>query len=175
MNKYFTLILLVSLCLCGCGKKRPEGLGPTYPSNITVTKGGVPLPGARIALHSKTGTDFAFAGMTDSTGKAEMKSEFDYKGLPAGTYRVAVIKPPENPIPKKSQKEIDAMSMDEGRAYFAQYNAAAAKLEKIIPDHLTLPSASPLEIVVTEAGPNEFKFEIDDYKTPPKNWRPPNH
>ena len=175
MNKYFILILVVSLCACGCGKKRPEGLEKIYSCSILITKGGSALTNARIVLHSKTGVDFAFAGITNTMGKAEIISEFDFKGVPVGTYSVAVIKRPDNPVPKKSQKEIDAMSMEEGQAYFAEYHAAAAKLEKIIPDHLTVPSVSPLEIVVTENGPNDFSFEIDDYKTPPNNWRPPKH
>ncbi|MCL2623834.1 MAG: carboxypeptidase-like regulatory domain-containing protein [Planctomycetaceae bacterium] len=175
MNKYLILILIVSFCGWGCGKKRPKGLEKIYPCSIIVTKSGVALDDARIVLHSKTGIDFAFAGITDASGKAEIVSEFDFKGVPLGTYSVAVIKPPKNPIPKKTQKEIDAMTMAEGQAYYAEYQAASAKLEKIVPDHLTVPSVSQLEIVVTENGPNNFSFEIDDYKTPPSNWRPPKH
>jgi len=140
-----------------------------------VTKGGSPLVDARIVLHSKTGNNFAFVGITNESGKADMTSEFDFKGVPVGTYGVAVIKPPENPVPKKTQKELDAMTMAEGQAYFAEYHAAAAKLEKIIPDYLTVPTASPLEIVVAEKGPNNFSFEVSDYKTPPQGWNPPRH
>ena len=175
MYKYFILLLVIVVCVCGCGKKRPKGLEKTYPCSITVTKGGTPLNDARIVLHSKTGEDFTFAGITNASGKADIISEFDFKGAPAGTYSVAVIKPPENPIPKKTQKEIDAMTMEEGQKYFTERNAAAAKLEKVIPDHLTVTSSSPLEVTVTESGPNEFSFEIDDYKTPPSNWKPPTH
>ena len=175
MYRYFTLFLFVWVCVCGCGKKRPEGLEKTYPCSITITKGESPLSNARVVLHSKTGVDFSFAGITNASGRAEIISEFDYKGVPAGTYSVAVIKTPDNPVPKKSQKEIDAMTMEEGQKYFAEYHAAAVKLEKVVPDHLTVPSASPLEVVVTENGPNDFSYDIDDYKTPPKNWKPPKH
>jgi hypothetical protein len=175
MKPYAILVLLAMVCLLGCGKKRPEGLEETYPCYVSVTKAGAPLADARIVLHSKTAMNFNFAGMTDSTGKAEIISEFDFKGAPAGTYAVAIVKSPENPVPKKTQAELSAMTMEESQAYYAEYHAAAAKLEKVIPDHLMVPSASPLEIVVTEAGPNEFSFEIEEHKTPPKDWKPPKH
>ena len=175
MKQYSILVILALLCLLGCGKKRPEGLEQIYPCNITVTKGGTPLADARVVLHSKTGVGFTFAGMTNSQGKTEIISEFDFKGVPAGNYGVAIIKSPENPVKKKSQEELNAMTMEEGQAYFAQYHAAAGKLEKVIPDHLTVPSASPLEIAVTESGPNDFSFEIEEHLQPPKNWKPPKH
>lgn len=163
------------LVFSGCGPKRPPGLEKTYPCQITLTQGGKPISGARVVLHSKTGTGWTIAGVTNASGTANMVTEFDFKGVPTGTYKVAFVKPPEVDIPKKSREEINALSMEEGRKYTLEYNAAVQKAPKIIPPYLNVASASPIEVTVSDSGENAFAFDLDDYKTPPKGWSPPKH
>jgi len=166
--------LVLVILTTGCGKKRPEGLGKTYPCSVEVTKGGEPLDDAKVILLSKTGIGFTMVGKTGTDGIAKIVTEFDYPGVPEGTYSVAIIKPPQNPVPEKTEAELEQMSMAEKQAYSIERGNASRNLVKIIPDHLTVASASPLEVVVTATGENKFKFEIDDHRTPPSNWRPPN-
>ena len=165
-----TLMALFFL-VTGCGKKRPEGLGKTYPCSVEVTKGGEPLDDAKVILLSKTGIGFTMVGKTGADGIAKIITEFDFPGVPEGKYSVAIVKPPQNPV-QKPPEEVAQMSMAEGQAYDAEREKAARTLVKIVPEHLTVASASPLEIEVTVSGENQFKFEIDDHKTPPPNWKP---
>jgi hypothetical protein len=177
MKHYHVLIVVLFLLVvqAGCGSDRPKGLEKLYPCQITLTAAGTAIPGATVILHSKTGEDRTFSGLTDTQGIAIIKSEFKYNGVPEGTYAVAFAKTPEGIVPKKSRAEINAMSMEEGQKYFAEYNASVRNAKKIIPDHLSIASASPLEITVNSSSEHAFTFELDDYKVPPKNWKPPQH
>ena len=168
------LLLVSTLLLTGCGKKRPDGLGKTYPCTIEVTNGGEPLDDARIVLLSKTGIGFSMAGKTDSKGVAKIITEFDFPGVPEGTYSVSIVKPPKSSFQEKSRAEISKMSMEEGRAYHAARDKAKEGLARIVPEYLEVPSASPISIEVTASGENKFKFELNDYSTPPPGWKPPN-
>lgn len=98
-QKLFRIIIVLMVaapCFCsGCGgPKKPPGMPDLYPCIITITQGGSPLEGARVLLFPKTGGSNGWNtdGLTNAKGVAELKTNVDFKGAPAGEYVVMVSK-----------------------------------------------------------------------------------
>lgn len=110
------LLLLVVAIGCGSGSSGPV----TYPVTGKVTLGGSPVVGAAVSFAPQS-PDLGIGGGTAQTGPDgtfTVTSQFDLgkstkAGLPAGEYRVSVIKlehqagepslskPPKNALPQK--------------------------------------------------------------------------
>ena len=87
---YFIFVLTVFF---GCqGEYRPPGLPKLMPCAVTVIDiDGTPLSGAAITLFSPD-VDWAAVGMTDANGVAEISVNNQFKGAPAGRYKVVIYK-----------------------------------------------------------------------------------
>jgi hypothetical protein len=90
------LILLTTalLIVAGCnGKKTPDGLPKLYPCEITVIQDGKPLAGATVILFSEDNSvTWGVSGGTLENGVAVMYTHGDFKGAPAGKYKVVITK-----------------------------------------------------------------------------------
>jgi hypothetical protein len=130
------VILLAVLCFAGCAPSLPKGLPPLYPCTITLTQEGVPLEGASVALIPEDTTlHFTFAGATTSTGSVEMYSHGKHRGIPAGKYKLLVI---------KSDKEIQ-----NGKIWDVS----------LVDLNYTKPATSPLEVEIAKKK-NKFTFDL---------------
>lgn len=78
----------------GCsGKKKPDNMPELYNVKVKATQGGAPLADASLNLISADGsTSYAVGGKTDSNGVASLTTHGDFKGAPAGTFKVGVVK-----------------------------------------------------------------------------------
>lgn len=81
---------------CGGGIKKPADLPKLEPTTITVTyDDGEPVPEATVVLRlaqQSGGRTWNVVGQTDATGKAVMKTDGNWDGVPAGDYEGMVTK-----------------------------------------------------------------------------------
>ena len=114
--RFAALLTLVAVIGCGSGSSGPV----TYPVAGKVTLGGAPVAGATVffaPVSSEAGATSA-AAQTEPDGSFNVKIELEMgksskEGLPAGDYRISVIKlenqagepslskPPKNTLPEK--------------------------------------------------------------------------
>jgi hypothetical protein len=135
-NTLRLIILLTAFCFAGCAPSLPKGMPPIYPCTITLTQEGVPLEGASVALIPEDTTlTFVFAGATTSSGSVEMYSHGKHRGVPAGKYKLTVIKNDH----EIQNKKIWTVSLVD-----VQY---------------CKPDTSPLQVEIAETK-NKFTFEL---------------
>ncbi|MBA4106573.1 MAG: hypothetical protein C0485_12515 [Pirellula sp.] len=135
----FAALLMLVLAI-GCGK---SSSGPvTYPVTGKVTLGGAPVAGATV-FFAPASSDVGATAQTDPDGSFNVKIELDMgksskEGLPAGDYRVSVVK--------------------------LEHPAGAPSLSK--PPQNTLPpkyaavESTPLTVTVKPEGENHFEFPL---------------
>ena len=155
----FLCLAALLAVFAGCKEDKPADLPDLYPTKVTVTKDGQTIDGASVSLSPESGK-WSASGMTDASGVAAIKTNGKYEGATPGKYKVSVNKVvTEGEIP---QEEADKMSFEELQKAYAD-----RKSESIIPDHLTIPAKSPIEVEVTsDAAANNFTIEINDYPAP---------
>jgi hypothetical protein len=100
MNKtYKIFFLLVMGCFTlllqlGCRQRLPDGMPPIYPCKIIFTQEGKPVFNASVILHPVAQSDqyWAVSSVSDANGVTTLSTNGNYKGVPAGTYKVTVEK-----------------------------------------------------------------------------------
>ena len=133
----------------------------TYPVRGTVQYDGRSVSGAVVTFmgRSTSGADLAAVGLTDANGRFELKTYRPGDGAILGSHRVTIEKrslggsEPDTGKPFASQQE-----------YEAQRGAAAGspKIVRELPAKYGSFETSGLTAEVTEKGPNEFVFRLDD-------------
>jgi len=90
---YLSLALILPVCF-GCSDDRPAGMPPLYPVTLTFTLDGQPLDAAFVMLHAEDGPNTAWAvgGTTDAEGRAIIVTHGQFRGAPAGKFKVCVVK-----------------------------------------------------------------------------------
>ena len=132
------LLFLISLLLfpqlffvCGCTKSGPK----LSIASGTVTLKGEPLADVRVQFMKKDSGALSFAE-TDDQGRFELRHTHGNLGAEPGTYRVTI---------SRKGKPAPASSGEQG----------------MLPDEPILMSdKSPIEVEVTEKGPNVFDIDI---------------
>ncbi len=146
----------------GCsGKKRPENLPELYNVKVKVTQGGAPLADASLNMIAADGSGgWSVGGKTDANGVASLTTHGDFKGAPAGTYKVGVVKT------EFTVKEgaVD----DEGNPYTptpdqlknpALMDARFVDITSTIPEEYANPQTSPLEATIS-ADTKEISLDV---------------
>ena len=156
MKKLCLCAALVASCFLtfGCGgKPKPDGMPDLYKTTIVVTQNG--------ALQSDDPSlKWAVGGKTDANGRAELTTHGDFKGAPAGTYRVGVVKmeyeiregavdDEGNPVVITEEMKKNPATMD------VRYVNAFS----LIPDEYTNPANSPLEVTISSSS-SEIPLEV---------------
>lgn len=153
-------ITLLSMLVPGTGcSNRPSGMPSLYPCKITVTQDGAPLADARVTMvnisDTETGDAWTPAGMTDSSGVAVMRTNNQYDGAAAGTYRIVVEKIETEPSrlgapPPADSPEYEAWADKSANENLAQYALVEATYSS---------SKTPHEIEVAK-GSNEKTVDV---------------
>ncbi len=153
MNRSLALgCLSVSLFILGCGPDLPS----TVPVTGTITMDSKPVEGATVNFLSEEGSVTA-SGKTDASGKYSLKTfvgEQYVDGAIVGKHLVAVVK-----------TESDGQTISDPKEYMANMAANPTKTSEFKPKNLVPakynnPTMSQLNADVTEAGPNDFPFEL---------------
>ena len=118
----FTFFLFV---FAGCGEQRPEGFPKLYPVTLDFAQEGKPLDNAVVRLYSEE-VAWVISGRTDSGGRVRFLTHGKYPGVPAGTYKISVVKDHIEPRPGYVLKdEFDTMATDAYALVAPEYESAA--------------------------------------------------
>ena len=153
------------VALSGCGGD--AGLN-TAPVTGTVTLDGEPLEGAAVSF-SPEGDGHAAAGVTDASGEFVLTTETKGDGAVPGTYQVMVTKyeeeDSETPAAAADETDVDAAyaaAEEAGVDISGAGNArATSESNSLVPEKYTNPQTSGLTAEVSEAGVNDYTFELE--------------
>ena len=126
-------IPLLLLLVCGCSEKGPK----LFETTGTVTLNGEPLPYVRVQFMKTDSGALSFAE-TDAEGQFTLRHTHGKPGAEPGTYRVTIFRKGKMIEPKPGQEE-QGMAPDEP---------------------ILMSDKKPIEIIVTEGGPQEFVIDI---------------
>jgi len=126
-------IPLLLLLVCGCSEKGPK----LFQTTGTVTLKGEPLADVRVQFMKTDSGALSFAE-TDVQGKFTLRHTHGKPGAEPGTYRVTVFRKGQMIAPRPGQEE-QGMAPDEP---------------------ILMSDKKPIEVVVTESGPQEFAIDI---------------
>jgi len=115
-----TIFVVSSLAGCG-GRSAPSGMPKLYPCTITITdKENNPLANVILTTNHPDDPAYAWAavGTTNESGVADLKTLGEYRGAPAGTFKVTATLYDSRPHPNP----VFALDAD-GNPNFETYNA----------------------------------------------------
>jgi len=96
LKNFYLLPILLAVLICnGCSKEnRPADLPALYPVTITFTLDGQPLADALVNLHTEDTAiaKWTIGSYTDAEGKAIIVTHGQFRGAPAGKFKVCVKK-----------------------------------------------------------------------------------
>lgn len=156
------MTLLMSLLLTGCGEKRPDGMPPLTPCELTVTQENAPLIGATVSLIPADGmAKWNIVSITDEKGIAKIMTNGQYNGVPEGNYKIIIMKIEEEAktgpaVPKPGEPGYDEAVANLG-------NKPSAKRYFLIDKKFTNPASTPLSIEIKGTAP--LKQNLDAGKT----------
>ncbi|GHT44480.1 hypothetical protein FACS189454_01970 [Planctomycetales bacterium] len=92
-NFLFFLLGFTVATLSGCGQRGLPGMPKLYPATLTVFQDGKPLENASVVLiNVDPSSTWSAGGQTDANGIVRLQTMGQFKGIPEGTYSVAVSK-----------------------------------------------------------------------------------
>jgi hypothetical protein len=139
MKKYIILLsALLVLVFAGCSQEMPDGMPELYPCQITVTRDGQPFAMADVKLYpvEPQKKDWSTAGLTGTNGVVDLRTNANYRGIPAGKYKIIVVK-----------EEIE----DVDNKFYYRVNTVDPKFGAI--------DSTPLEIEI-KSGKNKQTVEV---------------
>lgn len=153
---FAALGLILSAATLGCGPKLPDGMPKLNPTTLTVAQEGAPVADAMVQLKAVDASNkWTSGGTTDANGVATIVTHGQYKGVPAGKYKVAVSKivgegtpPPPSPIDEESARVYQEY-IDSGATYEEFY---------VVGKDYSYVESTPLEVEVV-AGKNALTVD----------------
>ncbi|MDR2642563.1 MAG: hypothetical protein LBC74_07195 [Planctomycetaceae bacterium] len=93
MTKHL-ILLSALLVFAGCGQNMPDGMPKLYPCQITVTRDGQPFAMASVKLYpvEPQKKEWSTTGLTGTNGVVDLRTNANYRGIPAGKYKIIVVK-----------------------------------------------------------------------------------
>jgi|BioPla2DNA2_1021312.scaffolds.fasta_scaffold50952_2 hypothetical protein len=146
--------------LVGCAEKKPDGMPDLHPTTVTLTVDGKGLAEANVTLMpaDSQASQWVSAGVTDSSGKAEIKTSGQYSGAPVGNYKVVVSAKEEvdygedgPPPPREDAAALEDWSRKANPNSWKRYSPVAIQYTNV--------AETPLEASV-QAGKNAFDFDL---------------
>ncbi|MEW4564137.1 carboxypeptidase-like regulatory domain-containing protein [Bremerella sp. JC770] len=149
-----TSLVVAILSGCGQGPQLPADLPPLTSCVVHVNYNNSPVSEATVTLVPTDGK-WVGVGLTDAQGKATIKTQGRYAGIPQGSYTVTVTKYAEQaePPPTASTPEEDAQ--------MAQAASQLPPRKPLVPKKYLEEKSSDLKVTVTENSVDET-FELKD-------------
>ena len=167
LNKTFLGLLAVSavLFVSGCGQKLPDGMPKLFSTKVVVKYAdGTGVPGATVLLipNDSSVKDWSSGGTTGEDGSIDLFTRGQYKGVPAGSYKVTVKKlATENTEPVEA--ELDAESYKKA---LQQYNNPSGPDPMVnyalIDPTFANPESTTLELTVEAKNGNVLDVNVGD-------------
>ena len=92
MKHLFVIPSLFILLFSGCGEPRPDGMPKLYPVTLTLEQEGKPLAEATVILVPQFPCTWTVGGITDTSGRVQLKTHGKHDGAPAGNFKICVRK-----------------------------------------------------------------------------------
>jgi len=150
--QYIILVfsLVITIAGSGCQKvSQPANLPPLFPLTVTVLQEGAPVEGAFVRiLPEKEGVPWSCGATTDANGNAAIKTVVEFRGAPAGKYKVLISK---MEIPK--QTATDLSNLDTPITSEASENVNLVDVKYSMPQTTTL-------VVNVEKGQPNVTFDV---------------
>lgn len=153
-------VLGALLFLTGCGSD--SGFPKTYPVTGSVKLKGKPVEGAMVTFQLEDSKENAI-GTTDSSGEFSLSMFQPNDGAVPGQYRVAISKMPPVEVAKTTLPPGQIASGDLPDNYAPPVEAvrkSSGSTKSDIPAKYSNDQSSGLRATVTEAGPNNFDFDL---------------
>lgn len=153
------VFVAICICVCGCGggagddewsAKRSE----TVPVTATVTMGGSPLAGASVAFLPALEEGRGASGLSGEDGKLTLTTYKPGDGVIPGEYRVTVTKVQQSSV----EVTDDPDDPNYGNEDEEELNEEP---QSLIPERYGVADDSGFSADVTESGPNEFTFDLE--------------
>ena len=160
--------LLTFVVGCG-GQKLPEGMPELSPVSITLTQEGKPLAGASVMLVNVDKTQqWSAIARTNDKGVAVPQTNGQYKGVPAGTYKVTVTKQETEKGPDPYADAPDPkVDQDKYQEWYMKNEAKIAAASRIPPKVTSLVDPiydnvdkTTLSVTVEAKKKNEFPLDV---------------
>jgi hypothetical protein len=149
-NLQFLICAALTLFPACSSQLKPDGLPKLYPLTLTLTQDGVPLDGASVSLFADDGVStWTIGGTTDASGNMSPKTHGKFPGIPAGTYKVCVVKIETVPSARPEQDP-------------DEYDVVDVKLRSPITTTLTLEAGPGIKNVTLDVGKPIRKLIIPD-------------
>ena len=162
MRRGIWLVVVLGLCLCiGCGRK--TGVEGVVKVSGTVNFQGKPVEGATVVF-APEGDRRAASGRTDATGKFQLMTLNPNDGALPGKYKVSITKVenlgPESQITAEEMMQMVTSGKAPPTGPMGPSAAKAGEQRYHIPQKYGNVETSELSADVTEAGPNDFTFDL---------------
>lgn len=158
MRNHLAVLLLTVAAIAGCSKSGPVPIKPVFFVD------GEPLTKASISFVRDGGEKGRAAfGMTDDSGTATLTTYKPSDGVLPGSYRVVVIKAPENAMTfesNDSMEDADVAAMSSMRDFRSKGVPARRRVRSVLSDVYTDPGTTPLTCKV-DYGIENPKFELE--------------
>jgi hypothetical protein len=163
--KHITIILLLTVCVvCGCGRQFPPDFPAVYPMTVTVTNGGTPIEGVKVAFYPVlTGQSYAAFGTTNTSGVAKIftiQGSFDAAGIPAGDYVVAIQEEINVDMLAVDPIELMKLSDAEKEQLRREWQKKVDAYPRKVP--VSLNQNSPIRFTAKETG-NTLTVDVAEY------------
>ncbi len=145
--------LIVAL-LAGCNS---SDFPPTMPVSGTVTMAGKPLERLSISFQLEGAAARTGFGVTNEKGEFQISTFDQNDGALLGTHTVTISDLPEKSAAAEKNTDPTALYGQPGGMF-----GKPVKKKSRIPEKYAHPKTSGLQATVTEAGPNQFTFELKD-------------
>lgn len=167
LEKKLFFIILSLVLVSGCGVRKPAGIPELHPAKVTVTNAGTPIKDATVTLRpvdSANSGNWNTLAITDENGVATIatsQGEWKSIGVPAGEYKVVVVKKPDYaPLPMPEDIEGDEQAK---QAYYAEEKKKRDAATSEVPASLG-GATTPLRLTVAAGTPAEFTVDVAEHK-----------
>lgn len=156
---YLATIIPALLVFGGCTKEnRPDDLPKLYPVTLTIMLDGQPLPQALVNLHTddQAITKWTVGSYTDDNGKAIIVTHGQFRGSPAGKFKVCV---------RKTEIEGDSAPKEPTGLVFdtGPVPTGMPKMIEYVDSLFSNKETTPLEVEILPQGKTQT-FQIDVHK-----------
>ena len=166
-SAYFqTLFVILAFFLCsGCSDgNRPADLPRLFPVTLHIQLDGQPLPEALVLLHSENEkiSKWTVGGYTDADGKTFLVTHGQFRGAPAGRFKVCVSK---QGAPPEIQELFDANRNSMAPSNLAiDMSMTMPKQIEHVDSLFRSPESTPLEIEISPKGKKTVTFTLEVHK-----------
>ena len=159
IKPFYALVMIVTfLVFSGCSNEnRPKDLPRLFPTILTVMLDDQPLDNGLVSLYAENETDakWTVGCRTDAQGKAIIMTHGQFRGSPAGKFKVCVMKS------ESANADTDTQSPAPLSVYGnTDSRSVMPKITNLVDPLFADPKTTPLELEVVPKGTTNQTFNV---------------